>query len=108
MSVASSSGALSGWAEVVAADGLAEAREILARKRPDLILLDIGLHDGDGADLLVELEGEGDPPPVIVFTAQDTSRDLGPLVVDVLIKSKTPLSELVGAVRALLKPQEAA
>ena len=45
---------------------------------------------------------------MIVFTAQDASRDLGPLVANVLIKSKTPLPELVAAARGLLKPEAVA
>jgi PAS domain S-box-containing protein len=97
--------ALSGWGEVAPADGLVEAREILARRKPDLIVLDLELRDGDGADLLDELNAAPDSPPVIVFTAQDTTRDLGPAVAQVLIKSKTPLSGLVGAVRHLLKSE---
>jgi PAS domain S-box-containing protein len=97
--------ALSGWGEVVSADGIAEAREVMARKRPDLIVLDLELRDGDGADLLDELNARVDPPPVVVFTAQDTQQDLGRSVSAVLIKSRTPLSGLVGTVRDMLEPQ---
>jgi len=100
--------ALSGWGEVVPADGLAEAREILARRKPDLIVLDLELRDGDGADLLDELNAQPDAPPVIVFTARDSTRDMGPAASQVLIKSRTPLSGLVGAVRELLEPDGAA
>ncbi len=96
--------ALSGWGEVTPAEGLAEAREIMARRRPDLVVLDLELRDGDGADLLEELNATATPPPVVVFTAQDTNRDLGPMVTVILIKSRTPLSGLVSAVRSLLEP----
>lgn len=97
--------ALSGWGEVVSAEGLAEAREAIQRKRPDLIVLDLELRDGDGVDLLNELNVSPDPPPVIVFTAQDTTQDLGPAVTSLLIKSRTPLSGLVGEARKLLDPE---
>ena len=97
--------ALSGWGEVAPAEGLAEARTIMARRRPDLVVLDLELRDGDGADLLDELNAMATPPAVVVFTAQDTNRDLGPAVSAVLIKSRTPLSGLVGAVRGLLEPE---
>lgn len=99
--------ALSAWGEVVSADGLTEAREAIQRKRPDLIVLDLELRDGDGADLLDELNGWRDPPPIIVFTAQDTQQDLGPAVTSVLIKSRTPLTGLVGEARRLLEPEAA-
>jgi PAS domain S-box-containing protein len=95
--------ALSGWGEVVSADGVAEAREAMERRRPDLIVLDLELRDGDGADLLEDLNATDNPPPVIVFTAQDTTQNFGPAVTSVLIKSRTPLSGLVGAARKLLE-----
>jgi len=100
--------ALSTWGEVVSVDGLEDARAAMQRKRPDLIVLDLELRDGDGADLLVELNGWRDPPPVIVFTAQDTQQDLGASVTSVLIKSRTPLTGLVGEVRRLLDSEAAA
>lgn len=99
--------ALAAWGEVVSADGLAEAREAIERKRPDLIVLDLELRDGDGADLLDELNATAAPPPVIVFTAQDTVQDMGRAVAAVLIKSRTPLTGLVGAARKLLEPEAA-
>ena len=97
--------ALAGWGEVAQAEGLAEARVIVARRRPDLVVLDLELRDGVGAVLLEELAAAGNPPPVIVFTAQDTNRDLGPTVTSVLIKSRTPLTGLVAAVRDILEPE---
>ncbi|MBX7248163.1 MAG: response regulator [Caulobacteraceae bacterium] len=100
--------ALSDWGEVVSVDGLDEAREVIARKPPDLIVLDLELADGDGAELLDELGLWGEPPPVIVFTAQDTTRDLGAPVAQVLIKSRTPLQDLVAAVSSQLAPPERA
>ncbi|HEY8080257.1 MAG TPA: sigma-54 dependent transcriptional regulator [Labilithrix sp.] len=48
---------------------LAEAREALAKTRFDCVLLDLRLKDGDGLDLLVEI----DDVPVIVATAYGDS-----------------------------------
>lgn len=47
--------------------GLAQAAEA----RPDLILLDLGLPDADGMQLLKTLRAKGDSTPIIVLTARD-------------------------------------
>jgi DNA-binding NtrC family response regulator len=58
----------------IAAAGLGEARERLAREPVDCILLDIRLRDGSGLDLLRELRaGEHREIPVIVATAYGDS-----------------------------------
>lgn len=100
--------ALSAWGEVVSVDGLEDARAAMDRKRPDLIVLDLELHDGDGAELLTALEGWRDPPPVIVFTARDAQKDFGGSTASVLVKSRTPLTGLVGEVRRLLGTEASA
>ncbi len=54
------------------AGSLAEARALLADKpgRFSALLLDLGLPDGDGLDLLRTLRGQGDAVPVIVQTGE--------------------------------------
>jgi DNA-binding NarL/FixJ family response regulator len=48
---------------------LAEARELVERRRPDLLLLDFNLSDGTGTELLRELRGAGVDAPAVVMTA---------------------------------------
>ena len=57
--------------EVADGAGLADA---LAKKPPDLILLDVGLPDADGFALLRELRADN-PVPVIMLTGHDTAID---------------------------------
>lgn len=51
------------------AHSLNEARPLLRRHRPDLLLLDVYLPDGSGLDLLAEARAEGWVSEVILLTA---------------------------------------
>ncbi len=100
--------ALSNVGEVISVEGLAQARASLKERRPDVVVLDLELRDGPGLDFVEDLnDGTGTPIPVIVFSAQDTG-DLGGSVAAVLVKSKTSLTGLAGAVRSLVRPTGAA
>lgn len=56
-------------------DNLADARACLGAVSYDLALLDLGLPDGGGLELLAELRAEGQPLPVIILTARDRLTD---------------------------------
>ncbi|MDR1538170.1 MAG: response regulator transcription factor [Clostridiales bacterium] len=60
------------------APSLSEARKSLVRQRPDVIVLDIMLPDGNGLDLLRELRADRDTSdiPVLMLTALGTSDDM--------------------------------
>ena len=53
-------------------ESVAAAEAYLARRAPDLLLLDVKLGDGDGLVLLDKLRGQGLRTPVIVVTAFGT------------------------------------
>jgi DNA-binding NarL/FixJ family response regulator len=59
-----------GLVPVGAATGAADAAELLARERPDLVLLEPGLLDGDGIALCRRLSAERGAPPVVLYTAR--------------------------------------
>jgi DNA-binding response OmpR family regulator len=48
----------------------AEARTVLSATRYAALVLDLGLPDGDGLDVLREIRGREDPLPVVVLTAR--------------------------------------
>jgi DNA-binding response OmpR family regulator len=52
----------------------AEAIRLLTSAPPDLVVLDLGLPDVDGADVLREIRAAGHPP-VLVLTARSTVED---------------------------------
>lgn len=100
--------ALSDAAEIVQAETLAEARLILSKGRPDLVILDLGLPDGSGLELLSELGDEaGRTVPVIVYSAQEMDAALADRVEAVLTKSRTSLAGLARTVRRLTNAKRA-
>jgi two-component system OmpR family response regulator len=50
---------------------IAAAREALAQRVLDAVLLDLGMPDGDGLDLLAGMRGAGNQLPVVILTARD-------------------------------------
>lgn len=60
---------------VVAAGTLAAARQALEAERQELILLDLGLPDGDGLDFLREQRSRGLCCPVVILSARDGIED---------------------------------
>lgn len=60
--------------QVLTAETCAAARMLYASHRPDLIMLDLGLPDRDGRELLTFVRQEDDVP-VIVLSARSDERD---------------------------------
>jgi DNA-binding response OmpR family regulator len=58
----------------VAADG-ARALAAVRASAPDLVVLDLGLPDIDGLEVLSTLRGEGHRMPVVILTARDDVAD---------------------------------
>lgn len=63
-----------GYRTVIARDG-ATGLSLARTVGCDLVLLDLGLPDLDGHQVLEELRGSGDRVPVIILTARDSVRD---------------------------------
>lgn len=94
--------ALGNSAEITPAESLAAARAVLARVKPDLVILDLGLPDGSGLELLGDLgDDKGRTIPVIVYSAQEMDAALADRVEAVLTKSRTSLAGLARTVRRL-------
>ncbi len=89
-------------ANVTSARTLAEARSWLGREKYDLVILDVGLDDGSGLELLPLLRHGGGPtPPVVLYSAAETSREVATQVESALVKSRDSLEQLLITVRRL-------
>jgi PAS domain S-box-containing protein len=90
-------------ARVIRADGLASARAILSRVSPDVVVLDIGLPDGTGLDILPDLiDADGRQLPTIIFSAQDSPSQLDGRVEAVLTKSRSSIPTLRDTIRRII------
>jgi two-component system, OmpR family, KDP operon response regulator KdpE len=92
---------------VLEADGGTEGLRRLAEARPDLVVLDLGMPDLDGAEVLRRLRAEGLTMPVIIASGHVDSATEHRLVPgsfqDFLRKPFSP-AELFAAVEKALRP----
>lgn len=88
-----------------AAGSLEAARTALNERSFDLVLLDLGLPDGSGWDLMPTLNELEDRPAVVIFSAHTVHGPEAHQVEAALLKSRTTEGELLNTMRRLL-PQE--
>lgn len=77
-----------------------QAREQLGAHDFDLVILDLGLADGSGLELLDELKGRC---PVVIFSAQSPAREVTAQVTAALTKSTHSNEELLATIKRALR-----
>jgi len=91
--------------EVVAqARSLAEARNRVAAVRFDVVVLDLGLPDGNGADLIADLRGTNPGVAVLVLSASLDPRSLeraNEAGADEIMDKLASPAEVLGTIRRL-------
>lgn len=91
--------------EMTSAASVAEATKCIASKSPDIVLLDLGLPDGDGKDVIRRIR-EWSDVPVVVLSARDRetekieSLDLG---ADDYVNKPFNVGELLARMRTALR-----
>lgn len=76
---------------------------MLAKDEFDLVLLDIGLPDGSGLDLLGMIHERLDSPKVVIFSAYDVTEEYLDKVSAVLVKSRTSNEQLLDTITAAIE-----
>ncbi len=93
--------------DVSEAATLESARELLRTQRFDLALLDIGLPDGDGLELVPLLAQMSRPVPVALFSAQEAEGVVARQVSAALVKSRSNNATLCATIERLLRLEPA-
>lgn len=88
--------------QVTQASTLAKAKQLLDTENFELILLDVGLPDGSGLDLLKQLNNNDHNIPVVIFSAQDIPVNIAQQVMATLTKSKTDNNKLIQKIHAVI------
>ena len=92
--------------EVMTASSGAEALRAAAASRPDLVLLDVMMPDGDGFEVVRRMRSSGPDVPVIFLTARDGVRErVAGLALggDDYVTKPFSLDEVLERIRAVLR-----
>ena len=84
--------------EMIWAKTVEQAKEVISQGHLDLVLLDIGLPDGSGLDLIPDIEKSDSPPKVVIFSAMDVPEEFVDKVAGVLVKSSTSNEKLLDVI----------
>lgn len=93
--------------QVVEAGTMAEGLALAGAERPDLIVVDLGLPDGNGVDLIRDVRGWADTPIVILSARAQENDKIDALDAggDDYLTKPFSVGELRARVRALLRRQ---
>jgi PAS domain S-box-containing protein len=88
---------------VISAATVTQAKLLLNQEDFDLVILDVGLPDGTGLDVLPTLQDQLSLIPVIIFSGENITADVVNRVDAALIKSQVSNEELIKTITNLLK-----
>lgn len=90
---------------VLEAASVAEALTLAARERPDLVLLDLGLPDGDGQQVIAALRADSAVPIIVLSSRTDDGGKVRALDAgaDDYVTKPFSVDELLARIRAALR-----
>jgi two-component system KDP operon response regulator KdpE len=91
--------------DVVEAQGAAEGLAVAKARTPDLVVLDLGLPDGDGLDLVAPLSANGSPAILVLSAVDEETRKISALDAgaDDFVTKPFAVGEFMARVRAALR-----
>lgn len=96
--------ALEGKAELATAPTLRDATRLLEQEEFDLVILDLGLPDGSGAQLLERFPSLRDKTlPVLILSANEPDAELRDRVASALVKARVSESSIVDTVMNIIR-----
>lgn len=99
--------AFDGRATIHSTPSVAEARAAIRRTRYDAAILDVGMLDGCGTDLVAPLRKRAPGLPVVLFTAQEVDAVSDEGIDLTLVKSRASLDTLVSEVTERIEAKRA-
>ena len=87
--------AFEGKALLHSTQSMSQARAFVRRSKYDAAILDVGMLDGCGTDLVAPLRGRSPAVPIMLFTAQEVEPAARNGIDLVLVKSRASLDTLV-------------
>ncbi|GGC67597.1 ATP-binding protein [Marinobacter halophilus] len=78
---------------------IADAKALLKQHTYDAVLLDIGLPDGSGWDLIPDIEHEQPGVAIVILSGEDVSKERHATVEGVLLKNRLTSEQLVSVIR---------
>lgn len=88
---------------VISAETLNKAKQLLSEEIFDLVILDVGLPDGTGLEILPLLQEQLSQAPVVIFSGEIITAEVVNKVDAALIKSQVSNEELIKTITNLLK-----
>ena len=89
-------------ARIVSVASIEEAREVIASRPLAGAIVDVGLRDDDGTELIPLLRAQDESMPIVLFSAID-DQHVDAAADAVLIKSRSTIQDLVATVSKLLR-----